>query len=415
MKWTNQKVLILLILILMLFFIYFSAYSKIIRIFFKRSKVLQQNSLDYFNDFCKNLKTKETFSCDKKDVKNDINFVFLSKYYSKTPYSVDNIHIQRRIVPHINSHILNRNYKKNEIISNITMILSVTIDKLPQLSTLSTLYNGPISATLFLPIEHFSSSIDQKIFETMKYLKKEYPKILKEVDLHFFVRESRSKQYPINKLRNIAWEYSKTPLIFLMDLDSYPSRNFDKIIQKISKSREFQKVEENLAVLTFTSFEWKCKSKFSFKECEIGDYISQNKNDNEKNWKIQKNLYPIKYSLYFEPFIIGSRNMPVFDPIFVNDNDRISFIYELDANGYEMLMMPITFIGMHEITKKDDFDSPSASVHRFLLFIERIEQNYGYNSFCLNYDKLNPRFKEYSCICEKTNKNKCKEDYTISN
>ena len=231
----------------------------------------------------------------------------------------------------------------------------------------------------------------------MKWLEEHYPRVLKNVDLHIVVIE-KLVHYPVNLLRNIAWEASKTPYVFVLDIDFMPSENFEFELKKISKSKIFELIKKNKAVLAFQTFQWSCKcgsfncNRNNFRSlCSKGNpLLSDHPAQRATNltiWSTTTKPYEVQYQLLYEPYIIGSRNMTKFDPIFEYGNDKVSFMYELAAQKKRIFVLPNAFIahlnhveGIHK-TALQHGGGPSAWYH-FDIFERRIRRQYKFNYFC---------------------------------
>jgi hypothetical protein len=246
------------------------------------------------------------------------------------------------------------------------------------------------------------------------WLEKKFPKILKNVDLHIAFIE-RKLRYQMNFFRNIAWKYSSTPYILILDIDFIPSSNLVDELIKFSQHPFMELIKEKKGVLALPTFHWNCKcnvlhckSEEFHDSCSRGlpmlhDHVAQEAT-NITRWYNSTTPYEVQYSIMYEPYIFGSRNMTQFDEMFDYGNDKVQHMYELAAQKYKIFVLPNAFVG-----HLDHVEGVHKSPHEhngvqdawrvFDLFNRRIRHEYNYNFFCENVNLAIHIIP--TCMCQK--------------
>lgn len=304
-----------------------------------------------------------------------------------------------KFYPFINSDIYYNQTLQNPI-GNITIVTQISENRLHVLNLLANSWKGPIIAAL-----HISKNID--VEKKVKQLRDRFSVLFKKVHMNVLVKSFGP--YPMNLLRNFAIEQAWTPLIWYLDVDFIPSNNIHEKIIEFSKTKQFEEVKNNKAVLVFPTFHWNCQDNLKFETCQRGnplfnDHPSQMTTD-FRRWSDEKSIYQVEYSLLYEPYVIGSINMPKYDPTFTLGNDKTSFAYELAAMQYKFYVAPEAYIG-HLPHQKDvtwalhhaEYSSLEAW-HTWHLFAKRIDRMYNYRKFCDEYmRKFSASIPD--CVCK---------------
>ena len=58
----------------------------------------------------------------------------------------------------------------------------------------------------------------------------------------------------------------------------------------------------------------------------------------------QTEPYRVPYRPYFEPYIIGPKDLPRYDETFFYGADKVSHIYEVSAAGYAFVVLPDVYV-----------------------------------------------------------------------
>lgn len=155
--------------------------------------------------------------------------------------------------------------------------------------------------------------------------------------------------YPINALRNIAWNYAKTPLVLSLDIDfQFPTRDTLKNAMQAVKENSPQGSDR---VFVFVIKNTKCGDMADFTTCEATDMMlnthpSQGSTFRVKHrWTGTTKPYKTKYELFYEPYFIGRVDLPRYDERFWYGNDKTSQCYETAAKGAEWWILPDRTVG----------------------------------------------------------------------
>jgi hypothetical protein len=107
-----------------------------------------------------------------------------------------------------------------------------------------------------------------------------------------------------------------------------------------------------------------------------------------KKWYHATKPYVVKYEIFYEPYIIGHRNMPKYDERFTLGNDKVSHIYELAAGNYQFWVLTKGYIGHIPHDKEmlwsldqKDYNNTAAWL-KFLDFTKDVYLKYGYFEIC---------------------------------
>eukprot|EP01080_Neovahlkampfia_damariscottae_P009999 gene9999-2318_t len=311
----------------------------------------------------------------------------------------------RKIFENVNKNYFTKQFSTDNILSQYTIVTQISEERLNRLELLSETYKGPISCSIY-------KRKFENVTLSLEWLKIVHPKILENVNIHF-VEVENYPRYPINLLRNIAWEAVETPYVFILDVDFIPSENIEYEIERFSRSIHFNHIIDNTGVLVVPTFHWNCECDIShhcklnnfYETCKRGNALLSNhpaqKYTNFTKWNTTKNSYEVQYQILYEPYIIGHVNMTKFDPIFDYGNDKISHMYELAAQKKRIFVLPNAFIGHVKHIKgihktANDHDPFATGWYHFSLFELRIKKQYNYNLFCQQSsgEKFIPK-----CIC----------------
>lgn len=241
---------------------------------------------------------------------------------------------------------------------DVTLVVHLTMDRLQALDELSENWQGPISASIYLP--------EQETDLLMAFIQaSETLSGRRNIGFHLVFRD-HGFNYPINRMRNIALNHAVTPYVFLCDVDFIPSlRLGDYLRQSISKIEKDQDSgsmrNKALIVPAFESKEYKFdypSSKEELKKSldlgEVSVFRDQiwpdgHKQTDFEKWRSSSNIYEVQWARKFEPFIVTSRDVPRFDERFIGFGwNKVEHITQLAAMRYKFLVLPEAFI-IHKI------------------------------------------------------------------
>lgn len=135
----------------------------------------------------------------------------------------------------------------------ISFVTQVSIDRLTVLEySLQTWIGGALSLVIHVPIENDQDEI--KDWQRLYVKKKIAAMNLSLVESTVILASTiGTEEYPINSLRNLAIQHSKTPYLLLLDADFQPSpgmiKNFENLLSSVNitmKGAKFLDAEEIL-------------------------------------------------------------------------------------------------------------------------------------------------------------------------
>ncbi|KAJ8310240.1 hypothetical protein KUTeg_012105 [Tegillarca granosa] len=163
--------------------------------------------------------------------------------------------------------------------------------------------------------------------------------------------------YPYNYLRNIALENVNTPFVFLSDVDFLPLIGMYKNLQNNYLNKMDNKQKKALVIPAFE--QTGLKLDFPEKKQELllqlerkelipiraDVYAPGHKATDYPKWILAKDPYKISYKPNYEPYMVLPKDIPKYDTRFVGFGwDKASHTIELDADGYEFVVLPDLFI-----------------------------------------------------------------------
>ena len=230
---------------------------------------------------------------------------------------------------------------------DVTLVAQLSSDRLMMLEQLCQRWDGPMS------ISFYGSNSD--VQDLLKFHSSS--PILQDcrarLGLHVVYKSGQF--YPINYLRNVALDNVRTPYSFLSDIDFLPMDGlypylkeaikvlgldkrafivpaFETLLYRFkfpaSKSKLLRMLE-NGSIFTFRYHVWKAGHSAT----------------NYDHWKDASIPYRVSWSHDYEPYIIVQSNALRYDERFIGFGwNKVSYIMELDARGYEFVVLPDPFI-----------------------------------------------------------------------
>lgn len=287
---------------------------------------------------------------------------------------------------------------KSNFINEISIISQMDKPRLPRLYSLLERWNSTIHVVFYVRLYDYEISdynpetILNEIFDI---------NLFKRVHLHLVIDKFISKNYPLNELRNIAWNYVATKFVFSIDIDFVPCENFDIYLLKNEKFIK-ERVENSLFIIP--AFHYHCQYLSKIETCFLNHeyYEIGQKPTNYSKWNQTNIPYQINYELFYEPYFISLTNIPKYNQDFTIGHDKTSHLYELISLKYNLWVLPNLYIGhiphsshMPHSLLHNTYDPIHVWVE-WEKMVKRIYKSTGFDLYCktLNHTYIPFQFRE---------------------
>ena len=253
---------------------------------------------------------------------------------------------------HVINHFLSAQAVPDE--SDITLVTQLSADRLQRIQQIARVWKGPISAAVYAGKNNFEAT------RLMLSIWKKSKLVRTHVDLHLVTRDAYmdTTPYPINMLRNVAWKHSRTDQLFLLDVDFVLNPGMREYVKGIfPKLRRIKGLERSAYIVpAFGSAgvkKWPKNRQDLRRLINLGivkpvhaaKLEAAHGATNYERWYKTKNPFQVLYELFFEPYVVVSKDMPMYDQRFSGyGHDKSSHIYELYARGYNFIVLPEAFV-----------------------------------------------------------------------
>ncbi|GFU51502.1 beta-1,4-glucuronyltransferase 1 [Nephila pilipes] len=338
--------------------------------------------------------------------------------------------------------------KNTSSLGLVTLCTQGTVEFLHHVIILCNRWNGPMSVAVYSPLEDYLDAQN-----TVKFIRKCDFCVRQWVSWHFFYRkqrmpaiemdtgpiitdchsitsqESHSRKrrsdgpYPINVGRNIARYKTSTPYIFSIDIELYPSVG---VLPKFERMIRFSNVpKDQPQVWVLPVFEVRSKYRAPTTKFHLKNMYSQkqaisfhkyrcdecHKIPNLTQWLLHDSHLKSeeiesteelrvwttvnrskKFRLHFwEPFFIGTRNDPEFDPrlSWEGKQNKMQVAYEMCLRKYNFHIVENAFlvhspgVNVYNATKeKPRFKYQHVNDKLMSVIRKNLSKKYGYNKDC---------------------------------
>lgn len=244
---------------------------------------------------------------------------------------------------------------------DVTLATQLTTDRLERLSEIAVVWNGPVSAAVYVESE---SKLADEMLKLSEWHFRQPHCILNLVDMHVMIGNTAIPQelrgYPINSLRQLAQKHIRTQFVFSIDVDFLPSKGLrHNILTELSK-QTFDPVTDLLVVPVFrltsvgihslrvASIQSKRDLLKAKLQGQLEAYLDSGHRatDYEQWYQTTSGLYPITYEYTYEPYFVGAAQMlPEYSPYLVGpDADKWSFIYACNKYGFQWFGLSTGFM-----------------------------------------------------------------------
>lgn len=292
-------------------------------------------------------------------------FFFYLFVFTSTPPTYEHEPIEKYDLTDANVFQTIPFFKKGTYIraaDDVTLVTQVSLDRLQRLQSMAETWGGPISASVYVKHEKYLSKIDA--------FRNRSRSVEKLVDFHvLFANKTR---YPVNNLRNLAIDNSRTDLILVLDADFVTS---GKMHSYLSSFAALLKANDNLAyvVPAFSSnlpagYLPKSKQDLlrAIKRNDVdlvntGPCPKCHKPTNYAKWQTATEPYKVEYKWIYEPYLVINKATlkEKFDERLKGYGfDKNTHTYALAVAGYTFEVLPDAFV-IHLNHEVADWDGPS--------------------------------------------------------
>uniref|UniRef100_T1JEW5 Glycosyltransferase-like protein LARGE1 n=1 Tax=Strigamia maritima TaxID=126957 RepID=T1JEW5_STRMM len=254
-----------------------------------------------------------------------------------------------RIVQHrTHLYYIDYDYEPTADGNDVTLVAQLSMDRMQMVEALCKHWDGPISFALYMS--------DAEAQQFLSYaLNSDILKTRKNVGYHVVYKDGQF--YPVNFLRNVALQQVNTPYVFLADIDFLPMY---ELYEYLKKSISLLSMESSKKALIVPAFETQ-RYRLTFPRSKA-DLLSMldmgtlftfryhvwtkgHAPTNYAKWRTATTPYKVRWDTDFEPYVLVRRDVPEYDRRFVGFGwNKVSHIMELDALGYEFIVLPNAFI-----------------------------------------------------------------------
>ncbi|XP_077994436.1 xylosyl- and glucuronyltransferase LARGE2s-like [Glandiceps talaboti] len=232
--------------------------------------------------------------------------------------------------------------------TDVTLVAQLSMDRLQMLEAICNHWLGPISFALYMS--------DAEVQQFLRYaLSSEILMSRKNVGYHIVYKDGQF--YPVNFLRNVALQQVNTPYVYLSDIDFLPMYGLYDYLKKAIGMMDMTKSNKALIVPAFETLRYRLtfpKSKaelltmldmgtlytFRYHVWQKGHAPT-----NFAKWRTSTTPYKVLWEADFEPYVVVKKDCPQYDTRFVGFGwNKVAHIMELDAQGYEFIVLPNAFM-----------------------------------------------------------------------
>nr|KAF6465676.1 LARGE xylosyl- and glucuronyltransferase 2 [Rousettus aegyptiacus] len=231
---------------------------------------------------------------------------------------------------------------------DVTLVAQLSMDRLQMLEALCRHWPGPMSLALYLTDAEAQQFLHFVAASAVLSARQ-------DVAYHVVYREG--SLYPINQLRNVAMAQALTPYVFLSDIDLLPSYSlYDYLRASIEQLQLDSGRKAALVVPAFETLHYHFSFPNSKAELlallDAGSLYTFRSHEwprgyaptDYARWREAQAPYHVQWAADYEPHVVVPRDCPRYDPRFVGFGwNRVAHIVELDAQEYELLVLPEAF------------------------------------------------------------------------
>ncbi|XP_032367716.1 xylosyl- and glucuronyltransferase LARGE2s, partial [Etheostoma spectabile] len=232
--------------------------------------------------------------------------------------------------------------------TDITLVAQLSMDRLQMLEAICKHWEGPISLALYMS--------DAEAQQFLRYAQaSEVLKNRKNVGYHIVYKEGQF--YPVNLVRNVALKNANTPYVFLTDVDFLPMYGLYEYLRRSVVQLDMAHTKKALLVPAFETLRYRLS--FPKSKAELLSMLDMgtlytfryhvwpkgHAPTNYAKWRTATTPFKVEWEPDFEPYVVVRRDCPEYDQRFVGFGwNKVSHILELDAQEYDMMVLPNAFM-----------------------------------------------------------------------
>uniref|UniRef100_A0A8C3YTW1 LARGE xylosyl- and glucuronyltransferase 2 n=1 Tax=Catagonus wagneri TaxID=51154 RepID=A0A8C3YTW1_9CETA len=232
---------------------------------------------------------------------------------------------------------------------DVTLVAQLSMDRLQMLEALCRHWPGPMSLALYLT--------DAEAQQFLRFVERSAVLSARQ-DVAYHVVYREGPLYPVNQLRNVALAQALTPYVFLSDIDFLPAYSlYDYLRASIEQLELSGGRKVALVVPAFETLHYRFSFPSSKAELlallDAGSLYTFRYHEwprghaptDYARWREAQAPYRVQWAADYEPYVVVPRDCPRYDPRFVGFGwNKVAHIVELDAQEYELLVLPEAFI-----------------------------------------------------------------------
>ncbi|XP_047437058.1 xylosyl- and glucuronyltransferase LARGE2s [Mugil cephalus] len=255
---------------------------------------------------------------------------------------------ERLTVHRVHLYFLQYDYTPTDDDTDVTLVAQLSMDRLQMLEAICKHWEGPISLALYMS--------DAEAQQFLRYAQaSEVLKNRKNVGYHIVYKEGQF--YPVNLVRNVALKNANTPYVFLTDVDFLPMYGLYDYLRKSVVQLDMAHTKKALVVPAFETLRYRLS--FPKSKAELLSMLDMgtlytfryhvwpkgHAPTNYAKWRTATTPYKVEWEPDFEPYVVVRRDCPEYDQRFVGFGwNKVSHIMELDAQEYDMMVLPNAFM-----------------------------------------------------------------------
>eukprot|EP00164_Ancoracysta_twista_P011340 GFYU01017461.1.p1 GENE.GFYU01017461.1~~GFYU01017461.1.p1 ORF type:complete len:653 (-),score=168.08 GFYU01017461.1:121-2079(-) len=273
----------------------------------------------------------------------------------------------------------------------VGIVTQLSVDRLPELGRLAKIWDGPISAAIFIRAEIDFQFVMQRLranSESAEYIRR-------KVDIHLVLESQSSpedeRKYPINVLRNVALKRSRFPFTLVLDVDFVPNADaHSNLVGLIKGSMNTPADREwmSYTAIVVPAFEGKTILDGPITKKQLHQMVrkeeivpsgpdnqaSHGATNYQKYFMAKEPFYAIEYEAWYEPYTVAfTAHYPPFDGLMRGWGiDKVASTCVMHySHGFNFVVATSVFAYQMKLPKEEETS----------LFSKELWDEYNYNNW----------------------------------